>query len=155
MITTVQVQVNVTKSAIASLLCSAIEAGPTNGCGYWGIADEDFSQQPLVLSKLSAPELRKQALAECKLFDKECWYVHWPLFEGGKLVFIEHNGYNDNGELVEVARHTLDLESIKRGLEVLANKFPYRFADVLMDDTDGPCGDLFLQCCFFGEEKYA
>jgi hypothetical protein len=147
----VETTVSISKEQIANALCSAIEAGPTHGCGYWGVADQEASTRP-----------EKMDLSECgDVFgNEEYWYVHWPLFEGGKLVFIEHDGYegfddDGNRKWVEVARHTLDLEAIQRGLKVLADKFPHKFAELVNDESDGPLGDLFLQCCFFGEEKYA
>lgn len=52
-------------------------------------------------------------------------------------------------------KHTVKNADIARGLTVMAGKFPHLFAEVLNDDIDAPCADIFLQCMLFGEEKYA
>lgn len=51
--------------------------------------------------------------------------------------------------------HTLNLPKIKRGLTVMANKYPEHFADFINEKGDMNTGDVFLQCCLFGEVKYS
>jgi hypothetical protein len=46
---------------------------------------------------------------------------------------------------------TLNLRSIKKGLEVFASKYPRHFADFVSENDDASTGDVFLQCCLFGE----
>jgi len=48
----------------------------------------------------------------------------------------------------------LDLEAIKKGLTVFAEKCPRQFADLLQENADASTGDCFLQCCCFGEVIY-
>jgi hypothetical protein len=143
----IMVTVQMTRETVVNLLSSAIEAGRVHGCGYWGIADQDASVRP--------PNMD---LSDCsEVYKEECWYVHWPLFEGGNLCFIEHDDGRVAGDGTvtnEIARHTLDLPAIQRGLNVMAQKYPRRFAEVMADEIDGPLGEEFLQCCFFGELKY-
>lgn len=50
--------------------------------------------------------------------------------------------------------YTLDLKAIKRGLEVMAEKFPTHFADVLTENDDDNTGDVFLQCALLGNVIY-
>ena len=49
----------------------------------------------------------------------------------------------------------LDLNLIKRGLTIMSKKERKHFADFLKDDCDQITGDVFLQCCLFGEVKYS
>lgn len=49
----------------------------------------------------------------------------------------------------------LHRNSIAKGMLVFATKFPHAFAQWMDENEDGPCGDLFLQCCLFGEEVFA
>lgn len=49
----------------------------------------------------------------------------------------------------------LDAASIQSGLRALATKYPAKFAQFMQEDTDAPLGDLYLQCCLFGEEVFA
>lgn len=144
--------VKISKKIIADLLRSAIEAGRTYGIGYWGFADLDTSVQPYVLNEYSAPKFREAALKECEAGDGEIWYVHWPLLEGGSVGFVEHMEENPGKEPVF---HKLDAHAIQRGLDVMFEDYPNVFANILEYGADGPGGDLFIQCCLFGEEKYA
>lgn len=50
--------------------------------------------------------------------------------------------------------HILDLSKIKKGLTVMAKKQPQDFADFIKGDYDQNTGDVFLQCCLFGEVIY-
>lgn len=84
--------------------------------------------------------------------NEELWYVHWPLFKGGVLGFVEHD---DESREPSPVQHKLDLDTIAKGLNVMAQKYPHKFSEVMAGEIDGALGDLFLQCAFFGEEKYA
>lgn len=42
-----------------------------------------------------------------------------------------------------------------RGLGVMLEKFPLKFAQIVNDDGDMYTGDLLIQCAAFGEEKYS
>jgi hypothetical protein len=42
----------------------------------------------------------------------------------------------------------------KKGLEIMAEKYPRHFGDILDNLYDANAGDIFLQCCCFGECKY-
>jgi len=50
--------------------------------------------------------------------------------------------------------YRLNLAGIKKGLTVMAKKEPRHFADFLKEDYDETTGDVFLQCCLFGEVIY-
>lgn len=72
--------------------------------------------------------------------------VDYPLNPGGCI----HISAPDS-----VAKtYRLDLESIARGLDALASRYPRHFADFLIGAADRITGDAFLQCCLFGEIVY-
>ena len=51
----------------------------------------------------------------------------------------------------ETETYTLTREKLIAGLQVMASKYPRHFADVLNENDDAGTGDVFLQCCLFGE----
>ena len=52
-------------------------------------------------------------------------------------------------------RHALNRAALERGLQIMADKYPKHFSDIISDNADAITGDLFLQCCLFGEEVFA
>lgn len=44
--------------------------------------------------------------------------------------------------------------SLKRGLRVMATKYPRHWADFMAEHDDAETGDVFLQCALFGEVLY-
>lgn len=88
-----------------------------------------------------------------------------PFVEGGWLQIIEDEPgmpesqpvptryYEDiDGKRTECYR--LDLEAIKKGLNVFAEKCPHQFADFIAENDDAETGDCFLQCILFGHVIY-
>ena len=71
----------VPREIVVNLLSSAIESGRTFGCGYWCYADEDKSVRP--------PKVDVRMCGDT--YPEETWFVHWPLFEGGAVAFVEHD----------------------------------------------------------------
>jgi hypothetical protein len=72
--------------------------------------------------------------------------VDYPLNEGGSLGIVSTEPASD------VFR--LDLNSIGRGLDDLATKYPRHFADLVNENSDAVTADVLLQCCLFGELVY-
>jgi hypothetical protein len=72
--------------------------------------------------------------------------VDYPLNEGGSLGIVSTEPDS------EVFR--LDLNSIGRGLDDLATKYPRHFADLVNENTDTITANVLLQCCLFGELIY-
>ena len=54
----------------------------------------------------------------------------------------------------ETARYELSLAKIKKGLTLMAKKYPKHFADIISGDTDAETSDILLQCSLFGEVIY-
>lgn len=48
----------------------------------------------------------------------------------------------------------LTLGKIKKGLRIFAKEHPSHFSDFLRENYDMTTGDMFLQCCLFGEVIY-
>lgn len=57
-------------------------------------------------------------------------------------------------EADEPVTYILNLTMIKKGLTVMAKKQPAEFADFIKGNYDMTTGDVFLQCCLFGEVIY-
>ena len=72
------------------------------------------------------------------------FHVELPV-KGGTVLFVDKE--------TEI-QHTLDQKTIVNGLQVMAERYPEHWADVLRDDGDANTGDVFLQCCIFGELVY-
>lgn len=60
----------------------------------------------------------------------------------------------EGGDDITPKLYNLNLKKIKRGLTVMAKKEPSHFADFIKGDGDDNTGDIFLQCCLFGEVIY-
>lgn len=55
-----------------------------------------------------------------------------------------------------LSEFVLDLSTMQTGMAAMAVKYPHALALWLRDGIgDAPTGDLFLQCCLFGEEVFA
>ena len=66
---------------------------------------------------------------------------------------------NPNGSVVindieEDKNITLDWNKIQKGLKVFVEKFPQAYADFVDENDDAGTGDMFLQCCLFGDVIY-
>lgn len=76
------------------------------------------------------------------------WYVPAkaivPLVPGCCLIFI-----------VDKKKYILDRNTIIRGLEIMAKKYPNRFQDIVVDNVDVDTADVLIQCSIFGEVIYA
>lgn len=70
-----------------------------------------------------------------------------------------HVSHGERGTLFVMERETgerwqVNDERLRRGLEVMAKIAPHHFGDFLAGHEDATTGDVFLQCCTFGEVKY-
>lgn len=67
-----------------------------------------------------------------------------PFVEGGWLEVVDEEG----------KAHRLDRAAIDKGMTIFAEKYPRHFADMMNENDDATTGDVFLQCCIFGEAVY-
>jgi len=130
----VTVQVDVEEQRISDLLCAALEGG----VGYWcrimgyeypsGLSHSDF-EFPHVEVVLAG--------GKCFCHDAEQPDSHYKTLDAA-----------------ERERWTLTREKLEKGLHVMAEKYPKHFADFHAENDDAETGDVFLQCCLFGELVY-
>lgn len=129
----IDINIAVSIEDIENLLCSAFEGGSN----YW------------------AEVKGKRAPAEWTYFgdynEKKTKYLHlYPLNGGGVMIQdIEENGSQRLEKPAE-----LNQAKLKKGLQIMAQEYPKHFSSILTDDTDAETGDVFLQCCLFGEIIY-
>lgn len=126
---TVSVELEIKLTDIQDLLCSALEGGSN----YWYVIDEFV--KPTTMQVRTDPK---------KVFR----HLDYPVNPGGALIIM------DKEDDDEKKRYRLDLESIEKGLKTWAEKYPKSFARFRDEDYDANDGDLFLQCCLFGEAVY-
>ena len=124
----VQHQHNFTLSQISDLLCCALEGGSN----YW------YSIERFV--KPTGDMFRSN-------LDTEFRHLDYPLSPGGALIIVDSDGDMDPA--------TLNLESIQRGLQIMAEKYPRHMTDFIQDNCDADTGDVFLQCACYGDVVFS
>lgn len=128
----ISVKVPITKKRISDMLCCAFEGGSN----YWYWIDK-FIKPPVLGWQYDPKQVFK--------------HLDYPLNDGGALIISDKE---DDSPAKSKKTYKLDLISITRGLHVMAEKEPRHFADFLSEDDDATTGDVFLQCCLFGEVIY-
>lgn len=124
----INVKHEISLDRIANLLCSAFEGGSN----YWYQID-----------KFIKPTNMTFQTDEDQIFR----HLDYPLNEGGALIISDIEGDEDKPK-------RLDMEAIKKGLQIMAEKYPRNMGDFLNDNDDAETGDVFLQCCIFGDAIY-
>lgn len=133
--TTFKVDTKVSTEQLSDLLTSAFEGGSN----YWYMIQEFIKPTQLVHKEF--PEDNR----------KEAHYAtEYCLNPGGALMIDDEQA--DEPSLKKPVR--LDIEACQKGLDVMAKKYPHHFKDLLADNTDAITGDVFLQCCIFGDVIY-
>jgi len=118
-------------SSLGSLLCGAFEGGSN----YWYQIDEFIK-----------PKNLNNSDEDCNTW-KTCFrHIDYPINEGGALIISDINDEDENKET-----WTLNLESMAKGLQVMAKDYPNHMADFLNGNDDASTSDVYLQCCLFGE----
>lgn len=123
---------------IEDLLCGAFEGGSN----YW-YQIEGYIKPTTMTFKGDCLDLLKEGEDPMKTFR----YLTYPLNEGGAVIISAIEDSEDD----EPETFTLNLESIKKGLQTMANKYPYHFNNFIQENDDADTSDVFLQCCLFGE----
>ena len=121
----ITVPIEIDEKRIAGLLCSAFEGGSN----YW-YQIERFITPPAVTVRSDE--------------DRVYRHLDYPLNDGGALEIA-------NTEDPSLGVKTLDRASIERGLALMGTKYPQHMADFLQENDDATTGDVFLQCCLYGE----
>lgn len=134
------VAIKVSEEQVRDLLCGAFEGG----AGYWiedrsyrlaeGVKEEDFRE---------GGRLTKQ----------EYWppYLLVPFISGCAVVILTEE---PPSLATDKTRYELTTETLKRGLQVMADKYTHHWCDFLRGEYDATTSDVFLQCCLFGEVAF-
>jgi hypothetical protein len=127
--------------ALKGLLCDAFEGGSN----YWYT-----NLAPMFPRGLSMRDFQEGGKAQDP---QEYWY--WaellPLTKGGAVTLqIQDEG----GQTLAGRPHRIDRAKILKGLKIFQRDYPKHFADFLSENDDATTGDVFLQCCVFGEVIY-
>lgn len=131
-------KINVTDEQIKGLLCSALEGGSN----YWYMV-EKFRLAP----GLSYADFQQGG----KMQDpKNYWHPYQliPLVDGCSLEISDMEGENPK------KIYRLNKSAIRKGLEVMVEKYPKHFADMISGNDDACTGDVFLQCAVLGDVIY-
>ena len=125
--------VEIPRQRVADLLVGAFEGG----CNYW-IKHQCFGQKPPPTpTAIVSPDTGEVY----PTYD-------YPLTEGGECTFVAED---ESGKEVTVK---LNLETLTKGLEVMAAKYPRAFADFIAENDDACTADVFVQCVAFGRAVY-
>ena len=73
-------------------------------------------------------------------------YAHQFPARGGHLILAD-----STGEGWPECDPTLDGKAVREGLQTMADKYPKHMADFMAENDDAITGDVFVQCCIFGE----
>lgn len=134
-----QLTIEVPDDTICGLLCCAFEGGSN----YWCRVDGYTLPPGTTLSDFKEGGSRQ-------LPGGGYWHFYQlvPLTHGGSLTIRDGNDeYEHNGNKLWL----LNREALLHGLEVMYAKYPKHFADAISGNEDADTGDVYLQCCLFGE----
>jgi hypothetical protein len=132
----VKATVEVAEQRLRDMLTCALEGGSN----YWYVINDDACIYPLGLCFDDFVEGGKMQLK-----DYHHPYELLPFVPGCALAIEDKH---------EKKMHLLDRAALLKGLEVLAQKYPRHFADMMQENDDADTGDCYLQCCLFGEMIY-
>jgi hypothetical protein len=128
--------VKLTDSEMRGLLCSALEGGSN----YW------YTIERHRLAKgVTYADFREGG----RFVEPEYWHPAQliPFHEGCATVYTAADDPDRR-------KYILDRKAMQRGTQIMAEKYPQHLADVLSENSDADTGDVWLQCCLFGELIY-
>ena len=105
----INIELTITNERIADLLTTALEGG----ANYWYMIEK--TQEPTAWISTSFPELKKEGH----------WLCDYPLNPNGAL-FISNDYCRDEQD--KKVTKKLTLKAIKKGLQIMAQKYPAHFA---------------------------
>lgn len=62
--------------------------------------------------------------------------------------------FDGEGEVPESAKHHITIVEVQKGLELMRDKYPRHYADLMEEEDDAITGDVWLQLAVFGELIY-
>lgn len=76
------------------------------------------------------------------------WYADAQVFDGEFSIRLTYDNPNDGDQYVT---KQIGKDDVRRGLEVMAEKYPWHFGDLTAETGDVITADVFLQCVLFGD----
>jgi hypothetical protein len=135
----IKTTIQVDRQRLSNLLCCAFEGGSN----HWYRIEE-----------YNAPKDENlfHSMGMCETFRS----LDYPLSEGGSLLVSDFQIAEDVKEsaLPDGKPVLLNLDRLCKGLSVMIEKYPRHYADFKDENEDAYTGDVFLQCCIFGEVVY-
>lgn len=131
----IKVTTFVSKETLSDILCSAFDPGYSS-TGYWAHVLKKTEPTHWDYADKMRPESGSH------------WRHEYPLNPGGSLLI-------EDMEEDKTVAYTLDFDAVKKGIRVMAEKYPKHFSDVMRDNHDGDTADVLVQCALFGEIRYS
>jgi hypothetical protein len=131
---TVGVKKTVSFDRIADLLCTGFEGGLSF---YIRVGKK---HKPEVFAALS------NGMNDYPLYS-------YPLTPDGYVIIYDITG-SDGSPDDRGKEYRLDFKAIENGLKIMAEKYARHFDDFINENDDSATGDVFIQCCLFGEIVY-
>lgn len=136
---TMKITENVPIERVHDMLVSAFEGGSN----YWYMIVDEVVPEKHTFTVKTWDYKR----------EKEPSYLHLeeiPFNEGGALLINDEKA--DEPKLQEPVR--IDLETMEKGLQIMARDYKAHYADFLKENDDAETADVFLQCVVFGDVIY-
>jgi len=127
-----QVITRVSDEHLRNLLCCALEGGSN----YWYTIVQYIFPKGTQYSDFQ--ENGKHALDE-----------YWHPTE--LIPFVDDCGMVFADEDAAFKPVLLNREALEKGVQVMSDKYPAHFSNLMSGNEDAETGDVFLQCCLFGE----
>jgi hypothetical protein len=109
------------------LLCTALEGGT----GYW-----------CQITDYNPPEGKER---------KDYRYPHLDIiFDGGSITVTDYISEAEGCEPVFKDKK-ITLDDLKKGLQIMADKYDWHFKNFLEENDDAETGDVFFQCAVMGD----
>jgi hypothetical protein len=125
-----RVYTEVSDQMIADVLCSGMEGG----IGYWSEIQNDRYVKPKTL---------KFRLMKGETFP----HIDYAMNPGGAVIIkdIEREGGKE---------YKLTLGKLRKGVQLMAQKYPDHFQNMVTENSDAITGDVLVQLSIFGELIY-
>ncbi len=139
-------KIEVTRQTIADTIAAAMEGG----INYWARIKEYV--HPLSeheASMYSGLDYNGDHPNSFRLYK----HIHYPMCIGSGAVVLEDCTGEDG--FPAGCTGILDWDAVKRGVQVMAEKYPRHFANMVNDNGDAETGDTLVQCALFGELVFA
>ena len=116
--------VEISPKRVADLITCALEGGSN----YWYMISNYEFTGDITRDDLSYP------------------HIETPFYRGCSIIIDVTE--DEDGEL---SGRKLNWDSLQRGLQVMHDKYRHHWDNFVQEDDDAETGDVFLQCCLFGE----